>query len=352
MSWLEQKYINLMSTRLRNFKRKSPQLWNFSCPLCGDSDFNKHKARGYIYFKKATYVYYCHNCNVSIPLPKFIKQIDSALYNDYVKESISDKIIKKDDVEFVTMKKPAFIRDNAPLRDLKKISQLDANHPVKKYIVNRQIPTPYHAKLFFCPKFKSWVNSIIPNKFSDLTVDEPRIIIPFLDSENILYGFQGRSVNMKDALRYITIMVDESRPRLYGMDTLNLLNKVYVFEGPIDSMFIPNSVASAGGNIIRELIRLTIDKNLYTIVYDNEPRNPDTIKKIHQAIDAGYNVCIWSENTHEKDINDMVLSKVKNTFVNTEQINAIANDIRKTIDENTYTGLQAILKLNTWKKVK
>ena len=350
MSWLEQKYINLMSTRFRNFKRKSNQLWNFSCPICGDSDNNKHKARGYIYHKKSSYVFYCHNCGASIPLAKFIKQIDITLYNEYMKELLLDKKVKEED-PIVTMKPPVFISNNEPLRILKKVSQLSPEHFAKKYVVSRQIPTPYHAKLFFCPKFKTWVNSIISNKFSDLTYDEPRLIIPFLDSENILYGFQGRSLNPRDEIRYITIMVDESRPRLYGMDSLKLNERVYVFEGPIDSMFIPNSVASAGGNIIRELQRLTIDKNNYTIVYDNERRNPDTVKKIQQAIDAGYNVCIWPETIEEKDINDMVLKKVANrSSVNTEQIDAISYDIKKIIDQNTHNGLQAILKLNSWKR--
>ncbi len=45
MNWLETKYIGMMSTRLRNFKRKSHSLYNFSCNLCGDSEVDKRKAR-------------------------------------------------------------------------------------------------------------------------------------------------------------------------------------------------------------------------------------------------------------------------------------------------------------------
>jgi len=350
MSWLEQKYINLLSPRLQRFKRKSGVLWNFRCPICGDSETNKSKARGYIYLNKGEYLFHCHNCNDTKSFKNFIKMIDGNLHNEYsmelLKEKASPQYKQQEDV-VVKMAAPVFKTD--PLKKLKKISSL-VNHPAKRYVVQRQIPTPYHAKLYYADKFKEWVNTIIPNKF-EIIYDEPRLIIPFVNDNGDMIGFQGRSFKQDDALRYITIMIDETQPRLYGMDALDTRDRIYVFEGPIDSMFIPNSIASAGGEIKRELPRLKLDKSVYTVVYDNEPRNIGTVKKMEHAIDDGYEVCIWPDTITKKDLNDMIKAEVNDfSYVNTELIGRISNRIRKIIDQNTYSGLQAKLKLTQWRK--
>jgi transcription elongation factor Elf1 len=355
MSWLDEKYINLLSGRVERFKRKSQYLWNFRCPICGDSETNKAKARGYIYNKQGKYTFHCHNCGATHSFSHFLKLIDPILHVEFYKETLQEMGVQRNPSEaeqfVVKMKPPVFIKDNAPLKALKKISQLSANHPAKDYVVSRKIPTPYHAKLFYCAKFKSWVNSFIPDKFSDTTIDEPRLIIPFINKDGVMFGLQGRSFKSNDKLRYITIMVDESQPRLYGLDAIDISEKIFVFEGPIDSMFIKNSLASAGGDAIRELSILGLDKNLFTIVYDNEPRNPHTVKKIARAIHEGYDVCIWPPSVDEKDINDMVLKRVGDKeLVPTERIERIGNEIRKVIEQCTVQGLSATLVLNNWKK--
>jgi hypothetical protein len=350
MSWLEQKYINLLSPRLERFKRKSGVLWNFRCPICGDSETNKSKARGYIYLSKGEYVFHCHNCNDTKSFKNFLKMIDPNLHNEYAMDVLKEKAGSSNvQQEKVVIKMAPPVFNNDPLKKLKKISSL-VNHSAKRYVVQRQIPTPYHAKLYYCDKFKAWVNSIIPNKF-EIVYDEPRLVIPFINDKGDMIGFQGRSFKQDDKLRYITIMIDETQPRLYGLDALDTRDMIYVFEGPIDSMFIPNSIASAGGEIKRELPRLGLDKSAYTVVYDNEPRNVDTVKKMERAIDDGYAICIWPDTITKKDINDMVKAEVSDTsYVNTELVGRISNRIRKIIDQNTYSGLQAKLKLTQWRK--
>jgi len=286
---------------------------------------------------------------------KFIKFVDPTLYNEFVKESLTEQGKHKPSevADFaMKMKPPVFRKDNSPLASLKKVSQLGSNHFAHQYVVSRKIPTPYHAKLFFCPKFKAWVNSFIPDKFEDTSIDEARLIIPFINKDGVMIGLQGRSFKPDDKLRYITIMVDETQPRFYGLDAVDLSEKVYVFEGPIDSMFIKNSIASAGGDIIRELGILSVDKTPFTVVYDNEPRNPHTIKKIARAIRAGYDVCIWPPSVTQKDVNDMVMAKVgSRELVPTELIERAGNNIRGTIDTCTSAGLTAELNLSNWRKV-
>ena len=340
MNWLDTKYVNLLSPRLERFKRVQGN-FNFRCPICGDSKTNKTKARGWILSKGDRSRFYCHNCTASMRFPIFLKTLDPTLYYEYIKDSLLDKNEKpKDPVhEFADkMKKPVFIKTTA-LNKLKKMSQLAHDHPAKVYIDSRKIPTNQHHKLFYAPKFKKWVNEIIPNKFESLDHDEPRLIIPFLDQNKELFGFQGRSFRKKSDIKYITIMLDESKPKMFGMDTIDPGKTVYIFEGPIDAMFIPNSMASAGGRIDSNLKLTNFRKENIVIVYDNEPRNAETVKKMESAIDEGYKVCIWPDHVEIKDINDMVLSGISPVM------------IQQMIDANTFTGLSAKLRHATWKKV-
>lgn len=347
MLWLDTKYISLLSFRLRNFKRKGNDQWNFSCPFCGDSKTNKHKARGFIFERKGRLRYYCHNCNVpGVDVPKLVKHLDPMMYDEYVKEKLMADPIKREktDVELFAdkMKPPVFMK-SSPLKHLKKISLFQPSSAVKVWVDARMIPPESHYRLFFCKEFKHWVNDYcIPNKFDEdsLTRDEPRLVIPFLDEEGNLFGVQGRSFKKDANVRYITIIMDDSKPKVFGLDKINLkLPHIYVVEGPLDSLFIPNCVASCGSDLTTNLHRIVDDKSKFIVVYDNEPRNEEIVKKIEKAITAGYNVCIWPDSMAEKDINDMVLAGYTPAKV---------VDI---INENVYSGLKAKLRFSEWKRV-
>lgn len=340
MQWLEVKYIGLLSNRLRNFKKKSESLYNFSCPLCGDSETRKTKARAYIFNKGGTLLFHCHNCGISLPINKFLENVDYNLYQEYVMEYLSEsKTERQKDLEEFTNKMKSKIRSDI-LKGLSKVSQLSPNHPIKKLVSARKIPNEYHHKLYACPNFMAFTNTIIPGKFSDnaLKYDEMRLLIPFINSSGIIHGYQGRALKTNDrGAKYITIVVDESIPKLYGFDTVSFNKPVYVFEGPIDSMFVPNSIATAGGEAVSAL--KGFDKENLVIIYDNEPRSKETVKKVNKAIVQGFKVCIWPEFVKEKDVNDMILNGMSQE--------SIAHIIR----ENTFFDLEAKLKLSQWSKI-
>lgn len=347
MLWLDIKYVSLLSFRLRNFKRKGNDQWNFSCPFCGDSKTNKHKARGFIFERKGKLRYYCHNCNVpGVDVPKLVKHLDPMMYDEYVKEKLMSDPDKREktDVELFAdkMKPPVFVK-SSPLKHLQKISAFKPTSVVKAWVDKRKIPPESHYRLFFCKEFKHWVNEYcIPGKFDEgsLNHDEPRLVIPFLDQDGRLFGFQGRSFAKNAKVRYITIILDDSKPKIFGLDKVNIkLPHIYVVEGPLDSLFIPNCVASCGSDLTTSIHRIVNDKSKFIIVYDNEPRNEEIVKKIEKAIDAGYNVCIWPDTIAEKDINDMILAGYSR-----DKVVAIIN-------ENVYNGLSAKLRFSEWKKV-
>jgi hypothetical protein len=336
MYWLEIKYLDILSTRIRNFKRKSGTLWNMSCPICGDSSKDKRKARGYVYLKEGKLLYHCHNGCGTMNIPRFLKAVDEFVYNDFILEKMMENPKKEPD-PILTMKKPRFISDTA-LNELKKVSQLKHDHYCREYVDGRQIPTPFHSRLFFAPMFMAWVNGFIPGKFSDdaLRHDGAALVIPFLNREGRLHALQGRY--FQGDVRYITIVLDESVPKVWGIDRYDRGNRAYVLEGPIDAMFLPNSVATAGGVEISALRYLNLDNSV--IVFDNEPRSKETVSKIRKCIKHGLSVCVWPEYIHQKDVNDMVVhGKMK------------SSEVREIIDRNTFSGLRAELQLNEWKRV-
>lgn len=345
--WLDAKYLSLLSFRLRNFKKKGNDQWNFSCPYCGDSKSDKRKARGYVFQRKGKYRFYCHNCNVpGIDIPKLVKYVDPSLYDEYIREKVTvdpQQQQKSDLQQFVDKMKPPVFSRATPLKHLKKISLFQPASAVKMWVDGRKIPSESHYRLFFCKEFKHWVNEYcVPGKFDDdsLTRDEPRLIIPFLDKEGNLFGFQGRSFKKNAAIRYITIMIDEDKPKIFGLDKVDVNKKpIYVVEGPLDSLFVPNCVASAGSDLTSNIHHISKEKSDFIIVYDNEPRNKEIVKKYERAIDRGYTVCLWPESIEQKDINDMVLAGLE------------PNKVVDIINENSYSGLEAKLRFQAWKKV-
>lgn len=340
MDWLENKYIGIISIKLEKYKRKGPNLYNFRCPLCGDSQSNRNKARAYVYEKQGKSLFHCHNCNATMSVSNFIKMIDQSSYNEMTLEKLKDnKSPEQIDYEqFISkMKKPVFLK-NGPLKGLKKVSQLSPDHRVKSFVDARRIPNPFHAILFACPNFKHFTNSLVPNKFDPDSIgnDELRLLIPFISADKVVHAYQGRALG-NSKVKYITIVLDESVPKVYGLDRVNFDKRTYVVEGPIDSMFLSNSIATAGGDLVSAVGSLRKD-NL-VIVYDNEPRSRETIKKLDKAIFQGYNVCIWPDNLEHKDINDMFMAGLSSEF------------IKHIIDTHTYRDLAAKLALTKWSKV-
>ena len=345
MLWLQHKYALLLSNQLPKFKKKSDVVYNFRCVFCGDSKVNRSKTRGYLIVKTGKLVFYCHNCNKSYQFDTFLKLVNVDLYNHYLHE----KLEANDNHQQIAVEQKIPVVSNKSLSILKKISQLSPDHIAKKYCVSRQIPTPYHSELFYCRYFKKWTNSIIPNKFESLENDHARLIIPLLDSNNVMFGYQGRAFD-NNQIRYITISIDTTKPAVYGLNRCNTNFRFYCFEGPIDSMFIKNSIATCGGDIISQLDRLHVSKDNCTIVFDNEPRSKHTVEKMLTAVDNQYKVFVWPSDVVYKDINEIICSKVSGDYCKTELVENASQAIKQMIDSNTYSGLDARLRISQWRK--
>jgi hypothetical protein len=339
MDYISQKYIGIVGVRLEQFKKKGKSLWNCRCPLCGDSKRDKTKARGFIFEYEGDVMYKCHNCGISVGFSQFLAEVDPNLKKQYILEKFGNKNKKaKPDKseDFFKSNKTKF-KPQTKLHGLKNLSELPDTHKAVEYVKGRKIPKEQIKRLYWTDTFQKWTNTIIKNKFKTIKFDEPRLIIPFFSESGDLIAFQGRTLNPNNELRYITIKVDESVCKLYGLDKMDTTKPVYVLEGPIDSMFIPNSIAMAGSDMSKTcVLDSTAD---FVIVMDNENRNREIVHKIEGFINRGYSVCIWDENIKEKDVNDMVINGMS------------PESVFDSIKQHTYKGLQAKMALTKWSRV-
>jgi len=322
MDYVDVKYINLISARFQKFKKVKNNLYNFRCPICGDSQKNRNKARGYLYQVKNNTNYKCHNCGINVSFNNFLRQIDPVIHKQYTfekfKEGHTGRNFTADEPVF-HFEAPKF----KPKLDLPKASE---NSAATEYLVNRKLnPDNY----YYAEKFKEWTNSL-QQTFDSTERDEPRIIIP-LFYQNTLVGFQGRALG-PSKIKYITVMLNDDAPKIYGLDNIRRDATVYITEGPFDSTFIRNAIAMCGADA--DVSKWGISNPVW--IYDNEPRNTEIVSRVSRAIDKGERIVIWPSNVKEKDINDMVLSGL---------------NVQSVIELNTYSGLEAKLKFTTWKKI-
>lgn len=339
MLYIDSKFVSLVSSRLKNFKKKNDYVWNFSCPVCGDSSKNKLKARGYIYRTKSDLFVKCHNCGYGSNLGNFIKHVDPALYDEYVIERYKSGATRynahKDISLILPEKKEEVILEDEVLSKLQRIDSLDESHPAYQYCVQRKIPKDKFELLYFCKAFKKWSNSI-KFKFMDEENDIPRLIFPFFDTHGRVFAYSARAFG-KEEPKYISIKIDDDKEKVYGLERVNWREKIYVVEGQIDSLFLPNCIAVGGSSFdVPEVQKI---KTNCVIVMDNEPRNKDIVKQLGKYIDLGYTVCIYPDDLDKKDINDMVLSGMT------------VDEIVELINKNSFSGLSASLRFANWKKV-
>ena len=324
MDIIDSKYIGLVSSRLQKFKRVKADLFNFRCPICGDSKKHKNKARGYLYQVKTNTNFKCHNCGASLSFNNFLKQIDTSLHKQYVMEKFKEGfaggrnfVVEEPKFDFT---KPVF----KPKLDLPKASEVPI---AREYLSKRRLdPT----KFYFAQKFQEWTNKQ-KQTFDNIVRDECRIVIPLYDTNSELIGFQGRSL-VPNSIKYITVMLNDNKPKIYGLEKINEREPIFIVEGPFDSTLVENSIAMCGSDVdIR-----TYNWSDYIWVFDNEPRNREINNRVSKIIDRGDKVVIWPNHIKQKDINDMVLSNI---------------DVMSVLKSNTYSGLKAKVKFNNWKKI-
>ena len=333
--FLDQKYLLLVSNRLPLFKKKKDLTYNCRCIICGDSQKNTRKCRGYFFAYKTDMRYKCYNCDLSLNFSNFLKGQDANLYSQYALEKYSEGHSSvSNTLPTIKFEEPKFKTSDQKLIDklLVRLDTLPEDNEAVIFCNKRCIPVERFNEIYFIENIKDIVQ--LNDKYKEsIRGEEPRLVLPFYDAAGKLTGVTCRAMR-GETLRYITVKVQEDVPLIFGMNTVEKNKLVYVVEGPIDSLFIKNSIAVTGTSF-GKLSDLGINTNKLVVVIDNQPRNKDVCKVVEKNIDLGYNVVIWPQIILEKDINEMVIA---------------GKNISKILKDNTFSGLTAKAKFYAWKR--
>jgi len=337
---IDLQFVAEISHHLAGIRAQGGYKWLFRCPICGDSQKFSRKTRGSI-FRAETgdhLKFHCYNCGENMPFGEFIKTLDPDVYKKYqmalFMEKYGTKKQEKAPDPVYTGKAPVFKPRDPNIKlldDCPTINSLADNHPAKQYLNKRMIPKEFYDLLRYTEDFRELALRLDPTQ--TLLKSEPRIVIPFLDENKFLLAVQGRSLSA-GGIRYLTAKTNPSNPKIFGLDRVDRKKRIYVTEGPFDSMFIPNCLAAGGADILQ--MRLPKDGSL--IVFDNEPRNSQITARMEQMVKNGYRIFIWPSTIKHKDINDLVLSGYQQSR------------LQFLIDSNSYTGMEARIKLAQWKR--
>ena len=342
MLWLERKYLSRIVSLVEQGKWKNDNTLNHRCPYCGDSQKNQFKARGFHFTIGQNFVYKCHNCGHSTSSVNFLKDHFPVIHKEYLKEWLTESGKKPKKPQKMLSANEFKFTPNKELLNMKKVDlsavafKVTDKVDAQEFVKRRRIPKERIDELWFTPQAQSL--GLLSPKYKDRVLgNDPRVVLPFLNENGELVGITGRAIN-DSPLRYLTMRFLDDVPLIYNIGNVDKTKTVYVTEGPIDSLFLPNSIA-VGGSDFKKLDD-SLKENA-VIIYDNEPRNAQIIKQIEEVIDLLYKVCIWNERrvSEYKDINDMVIGGLSQ------------NEIIEIINSNTYSGLSAKAKLQEYKKI-
>lgn len=222
-----------------------------------------------------------------------------------------------------------------PTLSLPTIASLPDDHIAKQYCQKRQLPDAALSHLYFTDAWTTWLSEL-SWPYAMAEDHAPRLILPWFNRHGVLQGAQARRIDVTGkAGRYITLKASDDTEKLYGMDRWDKHRVTYMVEGPLDSWFLPNTLAAMSADLMC-FHEKYFSSHAIVYIWDNEPRNLDVSRHLHHAITRGFRVVIWPPHVQEKDLNDMALA---------------GHDILSLVSQHTYQGLRAQLEFLRWKKV-
>lgn len=333
--WIDQKYALMLDSYVRNFKVKqhAPLLINFSCPICGDSTKNLRKARGYLYVKENKVSYKCHNCGDGRGLSRLLKEVNYALYKEYVMEKYSERGLEVDKKKIYDFKPPSFDNKSTLDRMLARLSDLPEDNLAVQYAKSRKLPKYAYNRFYYIDDIQK-LKSLANTNFDQLG---PRMLIPFYNRQQSLVGVSCRDLSNESKIKYLNVKISKNDPMIYNIDNIDMSKTIYVVEGPLDSLFFPNCVAVGTSDLLK--VKDYLPKDKCVLIPDLQPRNKEIVKLTSKFIDNNYKVCLLPNHLPGKDINEIILSGVK------------PKELFDIVTKNTFNDIQAKMEFIRWKKI-
>ena len=343
MDYIDRKHLLTTSIYLDGFKDLGNDRFNCRCPLCGDSDKNKRKKRGYFFVHDNTTFYKCHNCGASLNLLGFLNAYSPDLASQYKFDKFASKYKKKEIVQDIKLenfidKTTVLLKKTHDLLDkCQRILSLNEEHPARLYLDGRRIPSKHQKTLFYVQNANKFIKNI---EGYEKTWAPPTdaILIPFYNEVGVLTYCQLRFLEGK--MRYLTLEISKGK-KIWGLFDIDWEKPVYIVEGPFDAMFVDNCLAVAGVSILSECKYFGEKcKAGYTLIFDKDYQiNRAVYDQMVKAIEDGEKVVMFDKYFLGKDVNDAVMKGEWSS-----------EELMQYLKEHTKSGLIAKLALDDFKK--
>ena len=317
-SLVKQVVVNEHSNPNKHMIKEMPGRINLACPYCGDSSNDSLKKRGNLYW--TTLQYHCFNCGHHTDVYNLLKDHDIRLKDKMdsinIIEYIKEHKVETNNVETLQYGIFQKIHELSPTRkeikDAFNFEEIEIGSPAFFYLRKRLLGKKLENFLY--------------------SPSDKRIVVLNLAPKDKIIGFQTRSLNKRKNTRYLTydlekiygemkkpleiseeeMMSIKKLSTIFGIMMVNFQEDVTIFEGPIDAMFMHNTLGLASaGRSTEELDEIPTIRYMF----DNDEVGK---KKMIEKLKKGKRVFMWSRfikenkmniyNSQIKDLNDLVIS--------------------------------------------
>lgn len=298
---LNQEYlIELFFTHCkRPLHKKYNNIYNAECPVCKEGK-SAGRSRRLFYFPSKQY-FYCHNCCRSWKPFDWIKEVTNLsvaeiLKQNDLKNQNHNQTRPKTEIVAKQIELPDLPENSIDLTDEFQLDYFQQHKFVKlakQYCEQRRLFTAVNS----CKKFYISLED---------KIHKNRLVIPFFNEQNKAESYQTRALTTNQFPRYLTKFGEKS---IFNIGNVKSeIPYVFVFEGPIDSMFVQNGVAIA--SLTPTFKQQTILQNLigYELIYvfDNDKNNKQTARRIQKHIKENKQIFIWPKEFKKyKDFNEL-----------------------------------------------
>lgn len=305
-----------------------------------ESKQNLRKAGFFWSSTKESYIYHCFKCGTTLQLNQFLKEY---FRDEYLSLKVYGRELVDNHVEIPSLK-----IENSEIKhfivELFKSKQIVPLKEVKDvdvwtYVKGRLIPESMYSRLYFTNNFFN-INTQIKNmlnsskQFEMREGEDKRLMWMFKTITNDVVALQGRRMDKMEPRYLISRFNSDDNRLIGGIEFININDPVYITEGYVDSLFLPNAVSLNGLHLpsIKYILDDLKCKDV-VVVFDNEPDNDQIKHNIKELVEMSFNhpglrVCLFPKELRSigKDINDYIKSGMNQT------------EILNTINNNCYSG--------------
>jgi len=286
----------------RPIHKKYQNVFNAECPICKEGK-SAGRTRRLFFFPHKEY-FFCHNCSKSWKPLEWVKEVTTLTFPEIFKKN--NEKAGEDNKDTTKYTNAAVEPSSVVIPDVPENSiDLTDTVQLEFYKDNKFVK----LALEYCSSRRLFTATNSCNKFFvslDDKVHKNRLVIPFYGDNNKIVCYQTRALTQNQFPKYLTKFGEKE---LFGIPNIDyLIPYVFVFEGPIDSMFIKNGLAMASlaptEKQLQQLNNLIGYEQIF--VFDNDKNNKQTAAKIEKYIKDGKKIFIWPKEFNKfKDFNEI-----------------------------------------------